>query len=488
MRKHLLFSLLVGICLFLFFSCGKNNSDSSSQIVQQHNTTLEAVEAAPTSALPVDKTLIAFRMPDKIKWKLASEGPQMQTFEGNAGTEILVSCEQGSIIKFPKGVFVYADTKLPVEGPVEINVTEYLDMASILFSGLTTQSGKQIIETGGMLRIDVSSKGKTCEIKDGEYYEIEIPSDIEKPNMELFYGDVAQNGNMNWIAANRGSLMEWQTDNSFANYQIGSIAPTVVCYEGGTLALYEYLNTKIHMPDWTQNIELKARSYVSFMLDHKGAVKKVQTSPFRKTYADKEIVEAFNEMQPWLVPSNMVKGDVKRIVIPVNLEWVKNPAKIPLKTQVVSKGKGNYFNATFITDRYLMASSKLGWVNCDRFNDKNKPRTELFVQMDSTYDATVRIVFTDYKSVLGGIRYTSGFSFRDVPVGEKITVVAMRTINGKYELAMKDCLLTGLPIKDLKFETVDKETMIYKFNMLEKTLNDKTALRETEFVNPLILL
>lgn len=486
MKILLRFSLLVLLCQLTFTSCQKSNSKTLSQFnPPERNTTLSAVN--PDPAVPVFNTIATQQSHNSIEKMLHKEAPQKQKFTANITEPIVVNCEQGTVLKFEPNVFVYADSKLPVTEPVEIQVTEYLDYASILFSDLSTTSGKEILETGGMIYVEAVSNGRACEIKDGEYYEIELPAEINKDKMQLFYGQ-SKDGKIDWYAANRGSYMESQNYNTAQNWADNKIPViTKPAYDGGYEAMYAYLNKRVYFPDWTQNIELKAKCYVNFMLNTKGEVKKVFTSATKKTYADKDVVAAFKDMPAWKVPQSMKKGDVKRLIVPINLEWVKNPSKMPVKLKVESKPEGEQFNATFETDKYLMSSAKLGWINCDRFVDK-PVRTELFVQVDSTYDATVRIVFKNYKTVLGGLRYTKGFTFANVPMGEEVTIIAMRNNNGHYELAMKDCLITGLPIKDLEFIPADKEMMETKFNQLQKSLNDNTAQLMQPYINPLKLL
>lgn len=485
MKILLRFSLLVLLCQLTFSSCQKSNSKSLSQFnPPERNTTLSAIN--PNPAVPVLNT-IATQPHNSIEKMLHKETPHPQKFKTKSTEQIIVNCEQGTVLKFDPNVFVFADSKLPVTGPVDIQVTEYLDYASILFAGLATTSGKELLETGGMLYVEVSSNGKLCELKDGEYYEIELPAENNKENMELFYGQ-NKDGKIDWYAANRGNIMEYQNYNTAAGwFETFGRRITKPAYEGGFEEMYTYLNTRVHFPEWTKNIELKAKSYVNFTLDYTGEVKNVYSAPFRQTYADKEVVEAFREMPCWVMPSSMSKGEGRKMMMPVNLEWVKSPGKLPVKIKVESKPEREQFNATFQTDKYLMASAKLGWINCDRFVNENV-RTELFVQVDSTYDATVRIVFKNYNSVMGGSRYTKGFTFANVPMGEEVTIIAMRNNNGHYELAMKDCLITGLPIKDLEFIPTDKEMMVTKFNQLQKSLNDKTAQLMQPYINPLKLL
>lgn len=76
--------------------------------------------------------------------------------------------------------------------------------------------------------------------------------------------------------------------------------------------------------------------------------------------------------------------------------------------------------------QYLMESSKLGWINCDKFYDV-KEKTNLIVTADSIEKSFVALVFKNMKSVLPGYAYSNKIvEFTALPEGEDVTIILYR--------------------------------------------------------------
>lgn len=84
-------------------------------------------------------------------------------------------------------------------------------------------------------------------------------------------------------------------------------------------------------------------------------------------------------------------------------------------------------------DYYFMQSSRLGWINCDRFYDV-PDKTDLYVKSDTAVKPSVRLVFRDINSVMPGYYYSADktVKFDDVPKGQTVTAVAVAVKGDKY--------------------------------------------------------
>ncbi|MBP9221180.1 MAG: hypothetical protein KBF42_07345 [Chitinophagales bacterium] len=471
-------SLILGsLCAFLNFSCSQNQNDLTSDdpVPPVLNYTLAAAESE--DELPVFNSVRSQQINNKIYERLEGFAPVREEFKIDPQSLSVITCEKGTTVKFDPGIFVYADNKMPVSEDIIISVTEYLSTSDFLFKGLSTTSNNQLIETAGMVYLDASAGGRIVEIKAGEYYNIEIPSSTEKENMELFYGKETEDG-INWVSANRGNLMFYddRNYNLCGYYKKGKKVKTQ--FDGGIGALYEYLHSQYVFPDGfdeassKKEIILNATSYVNFSVNSEGQPIKVYTSPYIRTYADSQLVVAFQNSPCWITSVNIYEA--KKMMIPVKMNWVRDPKKIPTKLLVNDKPEEKKFTASYEADRYLMVSAQLGWINCDRFTDPQIPKTNLFVVLDSTYDATVRIVFNDISSVMTGKRFTGGFEFQNLPGGQYATIVAMRIVDGKTEIATKKYLINGSTVNDLVFKVADENELRRQFESIGK--NEELAL------------
>ncbi len=101
---------------------------------------------------------------------------------------------------------------------------------------------------------------------------------------------------------------------------------------------------------------------------------------------------------------------------------------------------------------HVLSSSKLDWINCDRFYEVEN-KTNMLVVVDTTTSVAVRMVFHDIKSVMPGYVYKKEKSakFENIPVGERVTLIvyAVSKDKSKVKFGMKDLLVGDKPVVDL---------------------------------------
>lgn len=482
MSRNLCSLILGPICALLFFSCShstpKVSVTSANEMAAPPNTTESYVLFHTTAATPV---VDAVKPPHLAEDLLKKMAPPVQKFSFPSNEEALILCENGSVIKFEPEVFVYAGSQEPVTGNIDLQVTEYINTADMIFGGLETRCGNEIIETGGMLYIAATSDGKDCEIADGEFYSVEMPAENNKDGMQYFYTENNSNGT-NWTPRNRGALVEYQTYNTYVcgmslvEKERREKRHTMNAeFPGGLKGMYQFLHDNYKVPAGFENTTLHATSYINFTLSDSGKVLKVYTPKQITTYADKEILAAFKKMPRWNVDFN--PGAKKKLMIPVKMDLVRDPSQIKLKEEMMFLPDVVRYNAAYVADRYLMNVSQVGWINCDRFVAPEQPRVSFFVEADSTSDVTMRIVFHSIRSVIGGARYTKGFEFTNMPQGEMVTIVALRmNKNGTAELATKTCAVSDATIHDLHYFPADEAEIRKRFELLGKNADPLTAM------------
>ena len=109
----------------------------------------------------------------------------------------------------------------------------------------------------------------------------------------------------------------------------------------------------------------------------------------------------------------------------------------------------------------LLSTQKLGWINCDRFNDYSN-KTDYIVKLNEK--TNVLIVFNNIKSVISS---DNKGMFKNVPIGEKITIVALKANNGKIMLAIHETQISEKPFENLQFKAVS----INEYKAKLQTLN-----------------
>jgi hypothetical protein len=136
------------------------------------------------------------------------------------------------------------------------------------------------------------------------------------------------------------------------------------------------------------------------------------------TSATKQPAKPDSVIMDTVYTEDTATGDLIKKVVPVVLDGV--------------------YTAEHTMDRSLFKSAKLGWLNCDRFVNVAS-KGVLVVTTDTSYRATVRIIFREMKSVMPAYPDATGKSvFREIPVGEKITLLAYSIRNKKVYAGTKD--------------------------------------------------
>ena len=106
----------------------------------------------------------------------------------SAEKDTTIECKEGTRVTLQGGSFVSAVTGEQVMGDVEVQVREYYRTSDILLANLTTTSGDEILETGGMVYIEATHDGEECTLSESATIELSFPYEREKEGMQLFTG------------------------------------------------------------------------------------------------------------------------------------------------------------------------------------------------------------------------------------------------------------------------------------------------------------
>jgi len=110
-------------------------------------------------------------------------------------------------------------------------------------------------------------------------------------------------------------------------------------------------------------------------------------------------------------------------------EYMALKAEFEQREQVRENLEAVAANSTAL-DAYLLKSSELGWINCDRFYEAEAV-TDMIVQVDTALRPSVRLVFDNINAVMAGnYDARSGqVRFSGIPVGERVRVVGYSIVN-----------------------------------------------------------
>lgn len=115
--------------------------------------------------------------------------------------------------------------------------------------------------------------------------------------------------------------------------------------------------------------------------------------------------------------------------------------------------ESEYYEAPMNEAEYLFNSTKLEWINCDRFPEGSE-RTNLFVKVDTSMHLAVRVVFRNIRSVMPAyFSGTDAVRVDNIPVGEQATIIGYSMDDKKnVYMAYKDIRIQQNGVEGLKLE------------------------------------
>lgn len=140
----------------------------------------------------------------------------------------------------------------------------------------------------------------------------------------------------------------------------------------------------------------------------------------------------------------------------LNLITVKDKTSFEKKFEAQLKNRDtvNSTSTNVITaksvSRYAFYGSKLGWINCDRFIRSNKNAIKFKLKIKDANGADVKMVFKSYNSILPSKRNNDNYDFGTVAINEEVILVAIKMIDDKLFLGIKNA--TTKQISELKFD------------------------------------
>ncbi len=164
----------------------------------------------------------------------------IQHYKLDLAQEQVIDCDAGSTIIIPENAFTFADGSPIGDANVTIEIKEAFTYSDFISEGLFTHSKGEILETGGMLYINATAGGREVKLKEGEAIEIIYPLQETKEDMELFYADEDQEGNLDWAQANqsigtsdvkKGDLIAGLDFDDLLNHDFGELKKPVLNFE-----------------------------------------------------------------------------------------------------------------------------------------------------------------------------------------------------------------------------------------------------------------
>lgn len=417
-----------------------------------------------------------------------------QSFTISSEKDTTIICKEGTKLMIKANSFVKTDNS-EVNGKLAFNVTEFYKLSDILLANLTTTSNEKLLETGGMLYIEVKQNESILKLKENRHIKIAFPSKVKKENMQLFSGEWKE-GTINWTLEKQDNpsvineIIEEDIEVPFAVIEQIPIYPGCENLQNtsGKRCLKDSIDAFIQRnfnPKTITNLGLKGRQRINviFKFNKDGDVVDVRaraSHPALEREASR-VVSLLPKMKPG-------KQRGKVVTVPYSLPIIfqvdgksgmvlnsNNAMPIgtnPIQDSIVNRRFEDRLTSSESSNvsisevnNYILRSANLGWINCDRFLKYNN-NIKYLLNVNDYRGTVVSMVFKSIFAVIPSKKLNGEFYFKNVPNGEDIILVAIKKDNGKLYFDILETKTQPNPSLEFHF----KEVTVEKLKMQLKKL------------------
>ena len=385
---------------------------------------------------------------------------QAQLFCIASNKDTTIICKEGTMIKIKANSFISEKNEKSKNKRINFLVTEYYKTSDILLSNLSTTSNGQLIETEGMVHIKANINNQPLKLLKGKTIEINFPTKKKENDMQLFSGSWEDNKHIDWTAQSA------EINFSPEYFSFVEEMPTFI---GGEKKLNDYLSQTVKYPEQAKKSGVQGTVYIGVVINENGAVTKSQVVKGVTSELDLAALDAINKMPNWI--PGLHKGKNVSVIQTISVKFNLSDTSIAgnaiynesiQKSYKAALKKASSENIVY----YVFNTTDFGWINAGRFIHKY-PKIDFVIKLDKDIE-TVKIIFDRYKTVVDVFPVNGKYTFKDVPAGENITIVAIKRVDNKPYLAVKKIKTSTLVETKLVFKPVTMEILKTEMKKLDR--------------------
>lgn len=440
----------------------------------------------------------------KLQTLFIQLGKKEQRFFIDNSRDTLLQFEEGTVLLVPANSFGGMNG-------VEISAKEFYKTSDIILNQLNTISNKEQLETGGMLYITASYKGKEAKISYEKSLRLFMPDTTQAmKGMGLFNGEMVsakeekttagfgtgknmEAGNSTGLAGSAYSenqlSLNWVPQGQYFLNQELVMQVKVLNIVDEPYKIRETKKGEIGYFLYSDEIDIDKKK-IKEMLKEKYGYYKVKFRPsfrdihFLETETDKNFRYEYARnigdsvwMDKTVADEYKIAGTATRQIM--KNQWVNNrlfggfridiadtlgrrakKRAIAEAAAIISNNDGVYNLSSEkilkeINKKYSVNISKLGWINCDRFYADSRKKIVYKVNLgDEASNYYTMLVFDNIKSMMTGYINGNEVAFQNIPVGEPVKIISIG-INQKGETVYSVTHTTTSEevLKGLQFQT-----------------------------------
>ncbi len=407
------------------------------------------------------------------------------TIFGDQGTRIFIGSET---FQFPNGELVMDSIK--------VELKEFYKKSDIILADLSTVSNGRILETAGMVNIKAFANDEEIEIRPDKRIVVHFPKErYSRKKMDLFYADntstdtSVNNWNIDTVSLIKrtlklGSFGWWYpsiSDSTPYDFKIKNFVDTGYYWNPLDFYVrsYDFSDRTIKEIERTKNINdhpnfdswndygVECEMYIS----EDGFIEFPEVVTNLSGRTKREVLKFLRNI-PQLEPGKNKYGE---IIERRGLIFIKPGNIIPLYQTDEEYVKSfdekyakyerspikNMDDAEF--NYYIFSVGKLGWINCDIFVEFEE-KVDLMVDMVESPELKLKLVFSEIDGVLKPDLQDGKYIFKQVPKGEKATIVGIKRADNEMLAAIEEISISENQIEDLNFSEITLSELKSKLN------------------------
>ena len=215
---------------------------------------------------------------------------------------------------------------------------------------------------------------------------------------------------------------------------------------------------------YTKNIEKRVGYYIAKMAKQKNTVShhtlladlskaldvEIGNMPFP---AKEYMIDVFGKNYGEVLDNahfEYLQYDTRRIV---NLVPDLQPKIREVEGQIMKKKLEMGYVDENVFGRYLVSTSDLGWINCDRFMEFEDWQLTELMFADNNIDSKYYLVFKDIKSIIRPRKKNGEIVFNGIPRGEKVRLISIGFQGKQAQMAYQDLVVGNKKPINLKHKS-----------------------------------
>ena len=412
---------------------------------------------------------------------------RQQRFTIPAGEGRVISGKAGTRVWIGPDQFRSADGQ-PLRDDITIVLTEAYSYQNMLGEGLSTLSGGQLLETGGMINLQAMANGRELQLAEGRQLVIGMPTAEQLDGMQLFTATSDPTGAVdNWTST--GQAFVPSLSDMFAKMPPRPQLPHMWLKapkpgrEGAGKPVEPRRPMEPYLPIKPKRSSIRFEpGFFKRMLMGKEKIKEKEEQLFDRKMADYENrLERYHarmaqhqidlaryerdmetyalRLKDWQKQLSQKRKDFynspeyqayleryeKAEAARMRLHRQKLEDWQALKDSLLFAYEEQYGEQLLVSGtaakQYLFQVNQLGWINCDRFYQvPEKDKVSLAVVDEDEQEEEVYIVFKDIRSMMRIYKSdgASDYRTRTLPRQAPIRIVGLKLVNGRAYLAVKD--------------------------------------------------